>query len=100
MTFFCIADKESSMGFKLSGIVTREVSSRPEALEALRVARATKDVGIILITDKAAAYIKEEVKAHISEKPIPMVMEVPSRGQTPKRKSAAELLKELAGIGI
>ena len=100
MTFFCIADKESCLGFKLSGIDTREVASRPEALEALRVARATKDVGIILITDKAAVFIREEIKAHISEKPLPMVLELPSRGQTPKRKSAAELLKELAGIGI
>ncbi|MCX5708582.1 MAG: V-type ATP synthase subunit F [Candidatus Omnitrophica bacterium] len=100
MTFFCIADKESSLGFKLSGIETREVSTRLEALEALRVARATKDIGVIIITEKAAAHIQEEVKAHITEKPIPLVLEVPSRGQAPKRKSAAELLKELAGLGI
>jgi vacuolar-type H+-ATPase subunit F/Vma7 len=100
MTFFCIADKESSLGFKLSGIDTREVTTRLEALEALRSARAAKDVGVILITDKAAAYIKDEIKAHINEKPIPLVLEVPSRGQTPKRRSAAELLKELAGIGV
>jgi vacuolar-type H+-ATPase subunit F/Vma7 len=100
MTFFCIADKESSLGFKLSGIETREVTTRLEALEALRVARATKDVGVILITENAASQIKEEVQAHITEKPIPLILEVPSRGQIPKRKSAAELLKELAGIGI
>jgi vacuolar-type H+-ATPase subunit F/Vma7 len=100
MTFFCIADKESSLGFKLSGITTMEVSTRLEALEALRVAKATKDVGVILITEKAAAQIREEVKGHITEKPIPLILEVPSRGQTPRRKSAAELLKELAGIGI
>lgn len=100
MTFFCIADKESSLGFKLSGIDTREVSTRLEALEALRSARAAKDVGVILITDKAAAHIKDEIKAHINEKPIPLVLELPSRGQVPQRKSAAELLKELAGLGV
>lgn len=98
MTFFCIADKESSLGFKLSGINTMEVSTRSEALEALRVARATKDVGVILVTDRAGAYIEEEVKGHITEKPIPLILEVPSRGQKPKRRSAAELLKELVGI--
>jgi len=98
MTFFCIADKESSLGFKLSGINTMEVSTRSEALEALRVARATKDVGVILITDRAGAYIKEEIQGHITEKPIPLILEVPSRGQKPKRKSAGELLKQLAGI--
>jgi vacuolar-type H+-ATPase subunit F/Vma7 len=100
MTFFCIADKESSLGFKLSGVNTMEVSTRSEALEALRVAKATKDVGVILITDKASSYIKEEVEGHITQNPIPLILEVPSRGVSPKRKSAAELLKELAGIGI
>jgi vacuolar-type H+-ATPase subunit F/Vma7 len=100
MNFFCIADKESSLGFKLSGVNTMEVSTRSETLEALRVAKATKDVGVILITAKAAAHVKEEVAGHITQNPIPLILEVPSRGETPKRKSAAELLKELAGIGI
>lgn len=99
MTFFCIADKDSAPGFKLVGIETREVLTRQEALEALAAARATKDVGIILVTEKAAAFIPEEVKAHIKDAPIPLVVEIPSRGQTPKYRSAAGLLKELAGIG-
>jgi len=100
MIFFCIADKESSLGFRLSGIETREVATKPEAVEALRVARLTKDVGIILITEKAASFIREEIGEHISGEPIPLILEVPSRGMIPKRKSAAELLKELVGIGI
>lgn len=100
MKFFCICDKDSGLGFRLAGIETRDVSSRSEALEALRVARATKEVGIIIITDKAASYIKKEVKFQITENPIPLILEVPSRGEKPQRRSAAELLKELAGIGI
>jgi vacuolar-type H+-ATPase subunit F/Vma7 len=100
MTFFCIADKESSLGFRLAGIETREVATKPEAVEALRVARLTKDVGIILITEKAASFVREEIEERISKDPIPLVLEVPSRGEVSKRKSAGELLKELVGIGI
>jgi V/A-type H+/Na+-transporting ATPase subunit F len=98
MTFFCIADKESSAGFKLAGVNTREVSVRQEALQALNSAKADKDVGIIMVTEKAAALMREEVKNHIAGNPIPLILEVPSRGQVAKRTSSAELLKELAGF--
>jgi V/A-type H+-transporting ATPase subunit F len=100
MTFFCIADKDSSLGFKLAGIETIEVAARPDALEALQVARANKQIGIILVTEKAASYLGDEIKAHIQTDPLPLVLEVPSRGIIKKRKSAAELLKELVGIGM
>ncbi len=100
MNFFCIADKDSSLGFRLAGIETRDVSSRGEALEALKVARADKEAGIIIVTNKAAAYIREEIKTHITSNPLPLILEVPSRGEKPRRKSAGELLKELAGTGI
>jgi V/A-type H+/Na+-transporting ATPase subunit F len=100
MVFFCIADKESSLGFKLAGILTREASNRAEALEALQEARANKDTGVILITDRAAAYIEEEIKVQIDSKPIPLVLRMASRGQKPSRKSSAELLKGLGGIGV
>ncbi len=100
MEIFCIADPDSSLGFKLAGVQTYEVVSRSEAVEALKVARAVKDVGIILVTDKAAAMIPDEIQLHIEENPLPLILEVPSRGAVKKHKSAAELLKELVGIGV
>ncbi|MFA5099704.1 MAG: V-type ATP synthase subunit F [Candidatus Omnitrophota bacterium] len=100
MNFFCIADKDSSLGFKLAGIETIEVSSRADAVEALQVARADKNTGIILVTEKAASYMEEEMKSRISKDSLPLVLEVPSRGSLKKHKSAAELLKELVGIGM
>ncbi len=100
MTFFCLSDKASSLGFRLAGIETMEVSSRSEALEALKVARSDSRIGIIIVTEKAGLFIQDEIKAQISDKLLPLVLEVPSRGGAVKRKSAAELLKELAGIGV
>jgi V/A-type H+/Na+-transporting ATPase subunit F len=100
MTFFCIADKESALGFKLAGIQTRQVSNRQDALEALSLARSGKDVGIILITEQAASFVQEEISQQITNNPIPLVLEIPSRGAIKPRKSAGELLKQLVGIGI
>ena len=98
MKFFCIADAGSSLGFKLTGVETRDVASRPQALEALKEAKENKEIGIILVTQKAAELIQEEVQTHIEGSPVPLILEIPSRGMQPKRKSAAELLKELAGF--
>jgi len=98
MRFFCIADTESSLGFKLTGVETRDVASRSQALEALQEAKGNKEIGIILVTEKAAALVREEVQTHIEGSPVPLILEIPSRGLQPKRKSAAELLKELAGF--
>jgi len=100
MNFFCIADKASSLGFMLCGVETREVDTRQEALEALQVARATKDIGVILVTEKAAALVKEEISGHIVENPLPLIIEIPSSGSTHKRAGAGELLKQLVGIGM
>jgi len=99
MKFFCIADKDSGLGFRLAGLETRDVSSRTSALEALRAALAASGVGVIIITDKAASYISEEIKARARENLLPLIMEVPSRGEKLKRKTAAELFRELAGLG-
>ncbi|MDD5173311.1 MAG: V-type ATP synthase subunit F [Candidatus Omnitrophota bacterium] len=101
MRFFCIADRASSLGFKLAGVDTREVSVRSEALEALKVAVSSEDVGILLITQKAASFIEGELDELLYSKPLPLVLEIPSRGiDTKKPKTAGEVLKKAIGISI
>ncbi|MDD2703499.1 MAG: V-type ATP synthase subunit F [Candidatus Omnitrophica bacterium] len=100
MEFFCIADKDSSLGFKLSGIETLEAVTRQEALEALRVAGATDGVGVIIITSRVYAFIKEEADEISHKNQFPLILEIPSRGQTGKGKSAGDFLKELIGVSV
>lgn len=100
MTFFCIADKESSIGFRLAGIETREVSGRSDSLEALEVALAAENVGIILVTEKIAVFLREELDKLIYASQSPLILELPSRGPLKKRKATAEFLKDLVGVGI
>jgi vacuolar-type H+-ATPase subunit F/Vma7 len=100
MKFFCIADKESSLGFKLVGVETREASSRAEALEFLRVALAVEEVGVILVTEKVSSYIPEEIDELIYNPEGPLILEVPSRGMVAKRKTTGEFLKEAIGVSL
>ena len=100
MNFFCIADKDSSLGFKLSGIETREAVTKQEALEGLRVAVATDGVGIIVITSKIYDLIKAEADEISGKNQFPLVLEIPSRGEVRKGKSAGDLLKTLIGISV
>jgi len=100
MLFFCIADKESSLGFKLSGVETREVSTRPEAQEALRVALTMENVGVILVTSKASVFIKAEIDSLVYKQQLPLLLEIPSRGETGKRYSAGDFLKKAIGVSV
>lgn len=98
MDFFCISDSESGLGFRLAGIQTREVASRQEALEALNEARSSPGVGIILITQKAADLVREEIAQKISAAPVPLVLEIPAKGEKRKARSAGELVRQIAGM--
>ena len=100
MRFFCIADSASGIGFKLAGVETREVLTRGEALEALKVAVASEGVGVILVTRKAASLMEEELDELLYSKSLPLVLEIPSRGIEAKTRSVGEVLKKAIGISI
>ena len=101
MRFFCIADSASSLGFKLAGVETREVSAPSEALEALKVAASSEGVGVILVTQKAASFIGGELDELLYSKSLPLVLEIPSSGiETKAPVSVGEVLKKAIGISI
>lgn len=100
MTFFCIADKASSLGFRLAGIETREVSSRSDALEALKVALGAEEAGILLVTEKAASFLRDELNNLMYRNQKPLILELPSRGEIAKRRSVGDYLKDLIGVSV
>lgn len=100
MTFFCITDKESSIGFRLAGVDTREVSSRSDCLEALKVALATEEAGVILVTEKAASFLRQELNNLMYKNQLPLILELPSRGGSAKRRSVGDYLKDIIGVSV
>jgi vacuolar-type H+-ATPase subunit F/Vma7 len=100
MNFLCIADKASSLGFRFAGIETREVSTRGDALGALKVALAAENIGVIIVTEKVSDFIREEIDQLIYEQSLPLILEVPSRGQPGKERNLGEFLKQAIGVSI
>jgi vacuolar-type H+-ATPase subunit F/Vma7 len=100
MKFFCIADKDSSLGFKLSGIETREALTPDAARKALKEALAAKNVGVILVTEKVTTFIHDELEALTYQQQLPLILKIPSRGLASKRKSMGEFLKEAIGVSV
>ncbi|HOV22135.1 MAG TPA: V-type ATP synthase subunit F [bacterium] len=100
MRFFCIADKDSSLGFRLAGVETREVTTKAEVLEAFQVALATDEIGILVITEKAANFIREEIENCIYQKQLPLILEVPSRDTEGISRDISEFLRKAIGISV
>lgn len=100
MKFFCIADKKSSLGFKLCGIETIIVHTQEEAYRALTFARAKENIGIILITEKVSNFIKAEIEDLIYNQQLPLILEIPSSGEESKRITIESFLKKAVGINV
>lgn len=100
MKFFCIADRESSLGFRLAGIDTREAVTKNDAAAALTTVSLLKDIGVLIITEKVSSLIREEINLFLQQNQFPLILELPSRGGFKKRKSVNEFLKETMGMSI
>ena len=62
MKFYVIADENTMTGFKLVGLEGEVVETADEAREALVKAFSSDDLGIVIITERIAASIREEME--------------------------------------
>ena len=101
MEFICIGDEDTVRGFRLAGITAIAVTTEDQAHAILEDAVASPDCGIIIITEKAAALIRQEVDAVRLERDRPLILEIPGpEGPTAGRKSLREFVQEAVGMRI
>jgi len=101
MKFFVIADEATVAGFGLVGVEGIVVRSDDEAREAIRTAFSTPDIGIIVITERVAQGIREEVEGYIFGHDFPLVIEIPDRrGPVEGRVSIREMVRSAVGLNI
>lgn len=101
MKFFVIADEHTVTGFKLVGLDGEVVESAEEASEALEKAFDSEDIGIIIITEKIAASIREEIDEFIFGRSFPLIIEIPDReGPMEGRTSIREMVRSAVGVKI
>lgn len=101
MRFYAIGDRQTVLGFRLVGIEGTVATEREAALEALREAVQSKDIGIVLVTEAVAAQIRDEVEARLYGMGFPLVLEVPdASGPSDERPKIEELVRKAVGISI
>ncbi len=101
MKVLVIGHPEAVLGFSLAGVNGRAVTTADEAGRALDEALASKEIGIILVTQDIAGMLQarvEDLKLHST---IPLVVEIPSpAGVSPDQPSLSEIVLRAIGIKL
>jgi V/A-type H+-transporting ATPase subunit F len=101
MKFYVLGDDETVLGFRLVGVAGKVVEGRDESLQALREAVGDKQVGVVLVTEKIAAVIRDEVEARLYGLGFPLVLEIPdSSGPDPERLNVQDVVRKAIGVSI
>ncbi len=101
MKLFCIADEETVRGFRLAGVAGQSVTSEAEAAAAVAQAAAQADCGILVLSQRVAAGIRQQVETIRLERRRPLIVEIPGpEGPLPGRKSLRRFVQEAVGIRV
>jgi V/A-type H+-transporting ATPase subunit F len=101
MQFYVIADEHTVTGFKLVGIDGEVVESADEAREALKKAFSSTDIGIVILTEKIASSVREEVEEFVFGRSFPLIIEIPDRtGPMEDRISIRQMVRSAIGVKV
>jgi V/A-type H+/Na+-transporting ATPase subunit F len=99
--FYCIADEDTVRGFRLAGVAGQVATTARQAAAAVETAAAHADCGIIVLTEKVAAGIREQVDVIRLAHTRPLIVEIPGpEGPLPGRKSLRRFVQEAVGLRV
>ena len=101
MSYYCIADEDTVLGFRYAGVPGEVVEGAEQASEVFeRVCRTHRD-SILILTDEVAASIRDEVNHVRFELQEPVVVEIPGpAGPAPDRPDLLKLIQEAVGLRL
>ena len=101
MKFFLIGDEDALQGFGIVGVEGYLARTGDEAEQALSRLLENPDTGIILINERIADTIREQVDRLLFTREFPLILEIPDRkGKNPDSKSLRELVNDAIGIQL
>jgi len=101
MKFFVIGDEHTVTGFSLVGVQGAVAQDGKEAGDALERVTLEKEAGVILITERLAAEIREQVNQHVYAGRFPLVVEIPDRkGPLENRLDVREVVRRSIGVSV
>jgi len=97
-----LADKETAVYFKLSGIKNSYfVNDRAEAEKRIESLFANQEISVIMVTEQVFDWIQSRLAKMRREKEYPLVVSIPGkRGEKPKVDALAELIRRTVGVEI
>ena len=99
--FHIIGDQDTIIGFRFAGVTGTAVESEAAAREAFRETVAGGQYRILLITDRVAEWVEEDLTQHRLTSTPPYIVEVADIWGTPvRRKGLEQLIQEAVGIKI
>ena len=101
MQFYVIADENTVTGFRLVGLDGEAVDSPEGAREALAKAFESRDIGIVIITERIAETVREEIEQYTFGQAFPLIIEGPDRqGPLEGRQSIREMVNAAVGVKV
>ena len=102
MKFFLISDNtDTQMGMRLAGIEGIVVSRPEEVTDALEKAKADKDIGVVLMTEKLINMCKQTVYDMKLNSTKPLIVEIPDRhGTSDISKSIDGYVRDAIGLKL
>lgn len=99
MQFFVIGDENTVTGFRMIGLKGEVVKSEDETREALEEVFASEDIGIIIITERVAAEVQEEIDEYLFGHDFPLIIQIPDReGPIEGRVSIRDMVNAAIGV--
>ena len=101
MKVLVIGHSEAVLGFSLAGVGGRVATTAAEVNQALDEVQASKDVGIVLVTQDVAQLIPARMEHLKLRSTIPLVVEIPATGGVPEgQESLGEIVLRAIGIKL
>lgn len=103
MKIAVIADKDTALGFALTGIKDLyTVDNREEAKSALASVMQNSDIGVVIITERYAHSLRSDIERWREERPLyPLLVEVSDKkGKMTKEDPIRLLIKRAVGLDI
>jgi V/A-type H+-transporting ATPase subunit F len=101
MKYYVIGDEDTVLGFGMVGVRGKAVSGPQEAERTFRSALENKEIGIVIITERAAEFIRPAIDRFLFTENFPLIVEIPDRmGPVSDRPSIREMVNTAIGIKL
>lgn len=101
MKCIVIGDELTVMSFRLIGVSGTAVESENEARNALDEARQQEEIAMILITERIAEQLREQIDEIKLQVERPLILEIPDRhGAIEEKESVLDVVQRVVGVKI